>query len=48
MYRFIRGILNWKFKSKDSFVILKIILSLLIFNDFLNVIYKDLVDNLLV
>ena len=35
---FIRWILNWKFNSKDSFVILKIIFSLLIFNDFFYVI----------
>ena len=43
MYRFIRGIQNWKNKSKSPFVILKFIF-IFIFNDFFNVILKDLVE----
>ena len=40
IYRFISWIQNWKIKSKDPFVILKIIFSLLNFNDFLMSFWK--------
>ena len=46
MYSFIRWIQNWKIKSKNPFVILKIIFCLWIFNDFLIVILKDSIPSL--